>query len=88
MVWGASLPQTSVPPDLLKNTATKVGVACSGRGLLGHLSVDFVTFINPKTVRENMKKIQNLFSLFSWSRNCGQLTLTLDTATTWLFYGC
>ena len=60
MVWGASLPQTSVPPDLLKTTATKVGVACSGRGLLGHLSVDFVTFINPKTVREN-RILLNLF---------------------------
>ena len=50
VVWGVSVPQTSVPPDLLLTSALRVGVAASGRGILGHISVDFVTFINPTTV--------------------------------------
>ena len=40
----------------------KVGVACSGHGLMGHLSIDFVTFINPTTVSLE-KKISGKYNL-------------------------
>ena len=53
-MWGVSVPQTSVPPDLLLTSALRVGVAASGRGILGHISVDFVTFINPTSVSTSM----------------------------------
>ena len=45
-----SVPQCSVPPEKLLSSAQEVGVACRGRGIVGHLSVDFITFIHPTTV--------------------------------------
>ncbi|CAI8053072.1 IQ domain-containing protein H [Geodia barretti] len=54
VVWGVSVPQTSVPPDLLLTSALRVGVAASGRGILGHISVDFVTFINPTSLVQEL----------------------------------
>ena len=50
-VWGVSVPQTSVPPAMLREAAERVGAACRSRGVIGHFSVDFVTFIHPETVR-------------------------------------
>ena len=64
VVWGVSVPQTSVPPDLLLTSALRVGVAASGRGILGHISVDFVTFINPTTVSS---KIYTSMETYSYS---------------------
>ena len=49
-MWGVSLPQLSIDPAHLAEKATMVGVACKARGIIGHLSVDFVTFIDPKEV--------------------------------------
>ena len=45
------MPQTSVPPAMLQEAAERVGGACRSRGVIGHFSVDFVTFIHPETVR-------------------------------------
>ena len=50
-VWGITCPQTSVPPEQLVEAVRKVAVACQSRGLMGHLSIDFVTFLHPTTVR-------------------------------------
>ena len=50
-VWGGTVPQSSVPPETLLCSAREVGVACRERGVIGHLSIDYVTFIHPKTVR-------------------------------------
>ena len=49
-VWGASIPQTSVDPALLRGCGQRVGQACQARGIIGHLSVDFLTFIHPTSV--------------------------------------
>ena len=56
MVWGVSVPQSSVAPDMLLNSARRVGVTCRGRGIMGHLSIDYVTFIHPKTVSIRTEK--------------------------------
>lgn len=45
-VWGGSMPQTSVEPDVLMSLAEKVAKAALSRGIVGHISVDFVTFIH------------------------------------------
>lgn len=51
-VWGGSVPQCSVPPQILADSAIRVGVVCSGRGILGYLSIDFITFIHPNTMEQ------------------------------------
>ena len=51
--WGVSIPQSSVEPELLNQVSINVGEACKARGVVGHFSVDFVTFIQPKTVSGN-----------------------------------
>lgn len=48
--WGVSMPQSSVEPDVLNAACKKVAEACKSRGIIGYLSVDFVTFIDSKTV--------------------------------------
>lgn len=50
-VWGITCPQTSVPPEQLVEAVRRVTIACKNRGITGHLSVDFVTFLHPTTVR-------------------------------------
>lgn len=49
-VWGGSVPQSSVPHDKLMEEVDKVAAACKARGILGHLCIDFLTFIDPVSV--------------------------------------
>jgi len=49
-VWGVSLPQCSVNPQLLEETCHCIAKACKARGIIGHFSINFVTFISPDTV--------------------------------------
>lgn len=49
--WGLTFPQTSVEPNLLNTTCTRIADACRQRAIMGYIDVDFVTFIDPKTVR-------------------------------------
>ena len=51
--WGVSVPQTSVDPATLSAVVDSVAAACLERGVCGHLSLDFVTFIAPATVSMN-----------------------------------
>lgn len=44
------MPQTSVESDVLMSLAEKVAKAALSRGIVGHISVDFVTFIHPDDV--------------------------------------
>ncbi len=48
--WGYSFPQTSVDPDVLNASCTKIINACRQRNIIGYLDIDFVTFIDSKTV--------------------------------------
>ena len=48
--WGMSVPQSSVEPEDLNEACHKIGEACKARGVVGYFSVDFVTFIHPKSV--------------------------------------
>ncbi|XP_039268071.2 IQ domain-containing protein H-like [Styela clava] len=51
--WGTSVPQASVDPVWLENMCVKVAEACRARGVIGHFSIDYVTYIDP----DNMKQI-------------------------------
>ena len=44
------MPQTSVDYDDLSLMVDRIAKAAFSRGLVGHISVDFVTFIDPETV--------------------------------------
>ena len=44
------MPQTSVDPPVLCKAADAVSNACKLRGIVGYFSIDFVTFIDPKSV--------------------------------------
>ncbi|XP_078742116.1 IQ domain-containing protein H isoform X2 [Lampetra fluviatilis] len=52
--WGSSLPQSSVEPGALHELARRVAQACCGHGFVGHLSVDFVTFIDPESLQQQV----------------------------------
>jgi hypothetical protein len=77
VVWGVSVPQTSVPPDLLTTSATRVGVACRGRGITGHLSIDYVTFIHPKTVVHQKVSLSKHESPFQMAQELWAVDLDL-----------
>ena len=40
------MPQCSVDPDELNTLVDKISKAALLRGLIGHVSIDYVTFIN------------------------------------------
>lgn len=59
------MPQTSVAHIQLMEAVTEVAEACKARGILGHLSIDFVTFIDPTSVsgkhKINIHYVDELF---------------------------
>ncbi|KAK2189580.1 hypothetical protein NP493_102g04043 [Ridgeia piscesae] len=52
--WGLSVPQSSVEPELLNDNLFKVAESCRARGVIGYFAVDFVTFIHPKTMAQEL----------------------------------
>ncbi|XP_073425008.1 IQ domain-containing protein H isoform X1 [Dendrobates tinctorius] len=51
---GSSVPQCSVPPDILTSMCDGVGEACKTRGILGYLSLELVTFIDPQSFEQEI----------------------------------
>jgi len=49
-VWGVSLPQCSIESQLLEEACHRIAKACKARGIMGHFSINFVTFISPDNV--------------------------------------
>ncbi|XP_048255584.1 IQ domain-containing protein H-like isoform X2 [Haliotis rufescens] len=52
--WGLSLPQSSIEPDTLNTACYKVAEACKSRGIVGYYTIDFVTFIDGKTMEQRL----------------------------------
>jgi len=48
--WGLSVPQSSVDPVVVNVAVNKVADECRARGIVGYVTVDFVTFIDPVSV--------------------------------------
>ncbi|XP_052701435.1 IQ domain-containing protein H-like isoform X2 [Crassostrea angulata] len=85
--WGVSMPQSSVEPDVLNAACKKVAEACKSRGIIGYLSVDFVTFIDSKTNDQKLWALDlslhysdslAMFQLMSYVSN-GKLDLSTHT---------
>ncbi|XP_044135306.1 IQ domain-containing protein H [Bufo gargarizans] len=51
---GSSVPQCSVAPDILTSMCSSIGEACKTRGVLGYLSVELVTFIDPQSLEQQI----------------------------------
>lgn len=54
-VSGCSVPQCSVRPDVLYSICMQIGKACQERHILGHISLDLVTFLEPGTLEQQVK---------------------------------
>jgi hypothetical protein len=48
--WGLSFPQSSVDPKQLNDACMRIAEACKQRNIIGHFDIDFVTYIDAKTV--------------------------------------
>ncbi|XP_050402803.1 IQ domain-containing protein H isoform X1 [Patella vulgata] len=46
--WGMSIPQSSIEPSIINSACFNIAEACRSRGIVGYMTVDFVTFINDK----------------------------------------
>lgn len=53
-VWGYSVPQCSVLPDVLNEVCLRIGDACRARAIIGYYTVDFLTFFNPRTAEQEL----------------------------------
>ena len=85
--WGVSVPQCSVDPTHLNMAAMKMATSCLQRGIVGYLSIDFVTFISSLSVsalishflnpnlKENVKYSLLCVMRCRWNRSCGVWTL-------------
>ncbi|KAM9352354.1 IQ motif-containing protein H [Symphorus nematophorus] len=51
---GSTVPQTSVHPETLHSICMRVGQACLQRLIVGYVSVDLATFLNPNTMEQKV----------------------------------
>ncbi|XP_029910592.1 IQ motif-containing protein H [Myripristis murdjan] len=51
---GSSVPQTSVCPGTLHSICMRVGQVCLQRHIIGHVSLDLATFLNPTTLEQEV----------------------------------
>nr|AAI61661.1 Si:dkey-246a16.2 protein [Danio rerio] len=53
-VLGCTVPQTSICPEVLHSVCTRVGQACQQRSIMGHISLDLVTFLDPNNLEQQV----------------------------------
>ena len=69
-VWGGSVPQASIPHDHMTRIVQGLAAAANARGLVGHLSLDLVTFIDAESsVSASSTAIQNGHMPSAWKHS-------------------
>ena len=53
---GSCVPQASVRPDALHALCSRVGRACLQRHILGYVSLDLATFLDPCTAEQKVRR--------------------------------
>ncbi|XP_051726460.1 IQ motif-containing protein H isoform X1 [Ctenopharyngodon idella] len=53
-VVGCTVPQSSICPDVLHSICNHIGQACQKRSIMGHLSLDLVTFLDPSNLEQQV----------------------------------
>ncbi|XP_067276603.1 IQ motif-containing protein H isoform X2 [Pseudorasbora parva] len=53
-VVGCTVPQSSICPDVLHSICNRIGQACQRRSIMGHLSIDLVTFLDPSNLEQQV----------------------------------
>uniref|UniRef100_A0A8C5MM00 IQ motif containing H n=1 Tax=Leptobrachium leishanense TaxID=445787 RepID=A0A8C5MM00_9ANUR len=51
---GTTVPQCSIPPEILTSICNQVGEACRTRGICGYLSLDLLSFIDPQNLNQQI----------------------------------
>jgi hypothetical protein len=52
--WGLSFPQSSVEPNEINLYCSKIVEQCKQRNIFGYIDIDFVTFIDAKTDKQQL----------------------------------
>jgi len=52
--WGLAFPQSSVDPNQLNKYCSVIVEQCKQRHICGYIDIDFITFIDTKTDKQNL----------------------------------
>ncbi|KAF3854879.1 hypothetical protein F7725_022934 [Dissostichus mawsoni] len=84
---GSTVPQTSVQPQTLQSICMRVGQACLQHLIVGYVSVDLATFLNPNTMEQKVWAI-DLDLTYSDHLAMTQMLLMMTGGTLNFHTGC
>lgn len=67
--WGLSFPQSSVDASLLNDACMRITGSCKQRNIVGHFDIDFVTYIDAKTVSLRLRYMVNFINFSNKTLN-------------------